>query len=164
MLYKIINTIQKITPLLLALHLVMFVLVPSFIKYNAQAITPSGIAMNEDIVLESYSMLDLVFMGIKSFSVILFILTIIIALLSKKVIGKMYSMQLAIIVRGGCMLLNLVLLNSIRNGLLDKMYPVGDEAIGYMYYLLFDILILVATVFEFFSINNSVEYSTQPNL
>ncbi len=164
MFYKIIDKVQKITPLLLILHLVMLVIVPSFLKYNAKAVTFRGMATNQDIILENYSMLDLAFMGIKSFSVILFTLTIIVALLSKKIIGKMYSIQLAILVRGGCVLLNLILLNSIRKGLLDKMFPVGDEAIGYIYYLICDILILVASVFEFLSINSSGGYSTQSNL
>ena len=88
MFYKIIDKVQKITPLLLILHLVMLVIVPSFLKYNAQAVTFRGMATNQDIILENYSMLDLAFMGIKSFSVILFTLTIIVALLSKKIIAQ----------------------------------------------------------------------------
>lgn len=133
MLLTILSKIKKFSMAIMIIHIAMLIL-PTFIRWDIRA----------GQISEQHSIFNLLFMGIKPFTVILFILTIIFAFLCEKILAQLLSADIATLFQGVAIVINLILLFILRSGYLNEFYPVGDTTIGFWYYSAMDIILAIS--------------------
>lgn len=133
MLLTILSKIKKFSMAIMIIHIAMLFL-PTFIRWDIRA----------GQISEQHSIFNLLFMGIKPFTVILFILTIIFAFLCEKILAQLLSADIATLFQGVAIVINLILLFILRSGYLNEFYPVGDTTIGFWYYSAMDIILAIS--------------------
>ena len=140
MLITILSKIKKFSMAIMIVHIAMLFL-PTFIRWNVQA----------GQISEQHSIFNMLFMGIKPFTVILFILTIIVAFLCEKILAQLLSVNVATLLQGVAIIINLILLFVLRSGYLNEFYPVGDTTVGFWYYSIVDVVLAISIFMSYLS-------------
>lgn len=109
---------------------------PAFAKMN----------LKDGGINEQHSIINMLFEGIKPFWAFLFVLTVIIGLISCKILSQLFSKEIAVILQGVSTAINLILLFLLRAGYMRFAIPVGITRFAFWYYLVFDVLLILAAV------------------
>lgn len=132
---KIITFAKKYSFIVYIVHAIMLFL-PSFAKMS---IRNGGIN-------EQHSIINMLFDGIKPFWAFLFVLTVIFGLISCKILPQLFSKEIAVILQGISAVINLILLFVLKAGYMRFAIPVGVTRFAFWYYLIFDILLILAAI------------------
>lgn len=144
MFFKIANKVKKFSLAILIIHMAMLFM-PAFLKWSPQT----------GEISEQHSIINLLFIGIKPFTVILFILTIIVAILCEKILPQLLGVGNTAVFQGIAIILNLILLFILRSGYLNKFFPVGDTTVAFWYYTAMDIILIISMFVSYFSANST---------
>ncbi|MBQ3563659.1 MAG: hypothetical protein IJA21_03540 [Clostridia bacterium] len=132
---KITSIAKKYSFIIYIVHTIMLFL-PAFAKMS---IKNGGIN-------EQHSIINMLFGGIKPFWSFLFVVTVIVGLISCKILSQLFSKEIAVILQGVTTVANLILLFILRAGYMRFAIPVGVTRFAFWYYLIFDVLLILAAV------------------